>query len=171
MKSISLLLVGWMCASGAVYASLPELKDFEIDESAATVITSRTLTFDQENQYALFEENVLVIDPSLKMRADRLTVQFDADNQAESIVATGRVIIQQEDTIAWAENASYDVVSGKIFLEGSPRIRRGKDTLAGDTITFWRDSNKMICEPQARLVLFPERGTSSAELFGDRGGN
>jgi lipopolysaccharide export system protein LptA len=130
--------------------------DFEIDESQATVITSKRLTFDQKQQYALFEDDVMVVDPTMQLRADRLTVYFSEDNQAERIEALGRVIIRQEETTAWARKATYDVVSGTIFLEGAPRIRRGRDVLEGDTITFWRDDNRVICEPQARLVLFSD---------------
>lgn len=143
---------------GPVYADAEFTGDFEIDESTATVITSEKLTFDQKKHYALFEGNVVVRDPSLRMRSDRMTVFFDEDNQAQSIEAVGRVVIRQdvEETTAWARKATYDVASGEIFMEGSPRIRRGRDILEGDTITFWRDDNKMICEPKARLVLFPD---------------
>lgn len=144
-----------------------EMSDFAIDEAVATVITSDRLTFDQKQQYALFEDNVVVKDPSLELRADRLTVFFDADNQAEKIEAVGQVVIEQEETTAWARKAVYDVVSGKIFMEGSPRIKRGRDVLEGDTITFWRDDNKMICEPQARLVLFPEGDGARGSLLGE----
>jgi len=139
----------------SAYSVAAGIDEFSIDEKEATVITSTRLTFDQKQQYALFEENVVVVDPSLHLVADRLTVFFSDDNQAESIEAVGNVVIEQEDTTAWAQKATYNVTSGMIFLEGSPKVRRGRDVLEGDTITFWRDDNRMICEPQARLVLFP----------------
>lgn len=172
-------LVGLCCAgalllAGAHSGTAEVVDEFDIDESQATVITSSRLTFDQQQHYALFEENVVVRDPSLHLTADRLTVFFDANNQAESIEAVGKVVIVQEEenTTAWAQKATYNVTSGKIFLEGSPRIRRGRDVLEGDTITFWRDDNKMICEPQARLVLFPDRedgraGGARGFMFGE----
>ncbi len=166
---------GWL-VQGAIWmgvlllmsaqAGADELDEFAMDESEATVITSTRLTFDQQQHYALFEENVVVNDPSLHLVADRLTVFFTEENQAESIEAVGNVVIEQEDTTAWAQKATYDVTTGKIFLEGSPRIRRGRDILEGDTITFWRDDNRMICEPQARLVLFPGK---DADRSGARG--
>ncbi len=159
-------LASMACGVGLTWAA--ELDDdFTIDPEVATVITSERLTFDQSEQYALFEENVIVRDPGLRMRADRLTVFFDDANQAERIEAIGRVIIQQEETTAWAGKATYDVVSGKILLEDQPRIRRGRDVLEGDTITFWRDTNKMICEPRARLVLFPEGEGPRGLFIGD----
>ena len=141
--------------------------DFKIDEELATVITSTRLTFDHKNQFALFEENVVVRDPVIRLRADRLTVFFDAANQAERIEAEGRVVIQQDRSMAWADKATYDVVSGEIFMEGRPRIRRGQDVLEADTITFWRDDNKIVCEPSARLVLFPQ-GEGARSVLGGR---
>ncbi len=157
-------------AAGLLFSSAAgraETADFQIDEAEATVITSDRLTFSQQHQYALFEDNVLVRDGAMQMRADRLTVFFDANNQAEKIEALGRVVMRQEDTTAWARKATYDVAAGTIFLEGSPRIRRGRDVLEGDTITFWRADNKMVCEPRARLVLFPEEDGPSMSLFGE----
>jgi lipopolysaccharide transport protein LptA len=142
---------------------------FTIPEEDATVITSSKLTFDQEKRYALFEGDVVVTDPSLKMTADKLTVEFDETNKAKSIVAEGNVVIIQEeqDTTAWAGKAAYDVETGQIFMERKPRIRRGRDMLEGDTITFWRDHNKMICEPQARLVLYPQEGSPRERILGE----
>lgn len=159
----------WMIACALLSSAQGQAaaEDFEIDEAEATVITSDRLTFSQRHQYALFEDNVLVRDQNMRMRAERLTVFFDDRNQAERIEAIGRVVLQQEDTTAWARKATYDVESGTILLEGSPRIRRGRDVLEGDTITFWRFENKMVCEPRARLVLFPEEDSASMSLFGE----
>lgn len=160
------LMLGCAAWTAPMLSAVAADDEFAIDEEDATVITSTRLTFDQEEQYALFEENVEVSDPSLNLVADRLTVFFDDDNQAESIEAIGNVVIEQEETTAWAQKATYEVPSGKIFLEGSPRIRRGRDVLEGDTITFWRDDNRMICEPRARLVLFPEKDDSQGGARG-----
>lgn len=152
-------VLGW-----AVYA---EEGGEEEGMEDVTEITSVRLTFDQEKRYALFEENVVVIDPSMRLTSDQLIVYFDENNQAKWIEAEGQVVIEQEDTTAWAGKATYDVSTGEIFLEMEPRVRRGRDILEGETITFWRDDNKMICEPQARLVLFPETGGTRDQLVGE----
>lgn len=160
----SALLIGFLLS---VVTDYVVADDFEIDEADATVITSDRLTFSQSDLYALFEENVIVRDQNMRMRADRLTVFFDQENQAERIEASGQVVMQQEETTAWADQATYDVESGTILLEGTPRIRRGRDVLEGDTITFWRFENKMVCEPRARLVLFPQEEDTSLLRFGE----
>ncbi len=158
----------WICAGCLIGLTgvSGTADEFEMTEGV-TEITSVRLTFDQENRFALFEEDVVVIDPAMKLTADKLTVHFDEDHQAEWIEAEGQVVIEQEGTTAWAGKATYDVASGKVFLEDEPRIRREQDMLEGETITFWRDDNKMICEPQARLVIYPEQGGTRDHLFGE----
>jgi len=44
---------------------------------------------------------------------------------------------------ALAQKAHYDVKTGKITLSGDPSISRGSDTLTGDVICFWRDSERV----------------------------
>lgn len=134
---------------------------------AVTVITSEKLTFDYKKQYALFENDVLVTDPEMQLAADKLTVIFDAKGKARSIKAEGRVTIRQTDKTAQAGLATYDFETGKIVLAIKPRVTRGRDTLEGELITFWRDQNRMICQPQARLVIYPEKGGVKDQLFGE----
>ncbi len=134
---------------------------------AVTVITSEKLTFDYKKQYALFENNVIVTDPEMQLAADRLTVIFDAKGKAQSIKAEGRVTITQTDKTAQAGLATYDFESGKIVLAIKPRVTRGRDTLEGELITYWRDQNRLICQPQARLVIYPQKGGVKDKFLGE----
>jgi lipopolysaccharide export system protein LptA len=138
-------------------------------ESAAnaTVITSDRLTYDAPKQYALFEKNVVVTDPQLQLLSDKLTLYFDKDGAAKTILAEGHVRITQGDKKSNSEKATYDVASGEIVLEGQPRVTRGQDVLEGETITFWRNQNRMVCYPRARLVIFPSEDGSHSKLIGE----
>lgn len=140
----------------------------EVAEEDLTVITSEKLTFDYKNQYALFEKDVVVVDPSMKLFADTMLVTFDENNKAQKIKAEGRVRILQEDKQASSKVAEYDVESGEIVLTGDPQVTRGRDTLTADVIKFWRDENRMECMPRARLVIYPdEDGGTRGSLFGE----
>jgi lipopolysaccharide transport protein LptA len=133
-----------------------------------TVITSERLTYDSQEQFALFENEVEVRDPQMFLTSDTLTAHFDADNKVRRIEAQGSVYIRQEDRQAWGGSASYDVESGKMVLADNPRVKRGRDMLTGGTITFWRDKSQMVCEPGARLVIFPQEGGARDQLTGGR---
>ena len=132
-----------------------------------TIVTSDHLTYDAQAQFALFEKNVVVTDPQLQLTSDELKLIFDDEGGAKSIEATGNVNISQGDKKSISGAATYDVETGKIVLTGKPRVWRGNDVLQGDTITFWRDRNKLVCEPQAKLVIFPQKGGAKSQLFGD----
>ncbi len=134
-----------------------------------TIITSDKLTFDYNKRYALFEGNVVVTDPKMKLNGRVLTVRFDQKNEVESIIAKGDVRIQMQDKHSESALATYDVALGKITLEGNPRVMRGRDILEGDRIVFWRNENKMVCEPRARLIIFPDEGSNAArgQLLGE----
>jgi len=130
-----------------------------------TVITSDTLTFDYKKQFALFDNNVVVVDPRLKIYADKMRVTFSKNNKAESVVAEGNVLIVQDDKRARAMKAEYDVVSGLITLSGSPMITRGSDIITAETIKFWRDEERMVAEPQSRLVINTSGEFTHEKLF------
>lgn len=130
-----------------------------------TVITSDKLTFDYEQRYALFEGNVVATDPQVKLTADTLTVTFDADNQISELVASGkRVLIIQDDMNAESGKAIYDMKKGEFILTEKPRVWRGRDVLTGDKIIYMRDQNRLIVEPRARLIIYPEEGKRDIRL-------
>ena len=138
----------------------------EEDAAVTTEITSDRLLFDYKKKLAVFEDNVVVVDPRLRLTARRLTVTFDDNNNAQTILAEGQVVITQEDKRAMSDKATYDVATGQIVLEGRPKIQRGSDTLEGTKITFWRDQNRLICQPGARLVIHPQKGGARDQILG-----
>ena len=153
-KLIGSLLAG-LCLGGAFEAAAQGGTD-------VTIITSDKLEFDHKQKYAFFESNVVVTDPEIKITSDELTVRFNADNDVTTIVAKGHVVIEQADRKAWSGKATYSIVDGKILLEDNPRVTAGKDVLTGDRITYFRDSEKLVCEPRARLIIYPQKGRDSA---------
>ena len=165
LKLKCLFVACFVLAVGGAYADESDVTITEGDENV-TVITSDKLTFDHRKQYAVFEGNVVVQDPELELTARTLTVRFDDDGQLSSIRAEGDVVMSQSDKQATARLAAYDVESGKIVLSGKPRVARGRDVLEGEVITFWRDENRMVCEPKARLMIYPEGGSRNL-LLGD----
>jgi lipopolysaccharide export system protein LptA len=137
----------------------------ESSDSDVTVITSEKLTFDYIKQYSLFEKDVVVVDPRMKIFADTMMVKFDENNRAKSIKAEGNVIIVQEDKRARAAVAEYKVDTGEITLTGEPMITSGKNIFTADVIRYWRDDERMEGKPQARLVIYPDGDHSSESLF------
>jgi len=134
----------------AAFRSAPE------HDTNNTSITSVRLTFDQKKATAVFEGNVVVTDPALKIESDRLTVSFSSDKKVEAIEAEGNVAITRDAIAANSQKAIYSVGNGKVTLSGNPSVTRGRNRLSAETIVYWRDSNRILCEPSARLTVYSE---------------
>lgn len=166
-----MIAYGWLVAlllAGSASAQAPV--STLATEDNLTVITSDKLTFDYQKQYALFEKNVVVVDPEMRLYADRMTVRFGPDNHITEIKAEGRVHIVQQDKEARSDLAIYNLLQGVIILTGKPQVTRGQDILTGDKITFWKGENRMIVEPRARLVLQSEPGQQPSLKSEAKGG-
>ena len=160
-KAILVLVLALMAGAARAQAAAADK-----GEEQVTVITSEKLTFDYKKHYALFEVNVVVVDPEMKILADKMTVFFDDNNRTKTIKCEGDVYIIQDDKKAKSQVATYDVESGKIVLTGNPQITQEKNILTGDVVTFFRDDNRLLVEPRAKLVFFPN-GTSRDSFFGE----
>jgi lipopolysaccharide transport protein LptA len=118
-----------------------------------TVITSDRLTYDYNKAYALFQDHVVVVDPSLKLTSDELEVKFDEKGDVAFLQARGQVFIQQAEKTARAELASYFVKEGKIVLEKNPQVMQGGKILQGGRITFWRMQNRMEVDQGTQMII------------------
>lgn len=141
---------------GVCLADQSALWEPDADDTNNTVITSTRLNYDQERRTAIFEDQVVVTDPRVKITAEKMTVFFSGDNKVLAIEAEGSVVIRQDEKIATGEKARYDVDEGKFVLTGRPKIQNGRDLLSADVITFWRNTNRIQCEPHARLEIRTE---------------
>lgn len=120
-----------------------------------TVITSDRLLYDYRNQFAVFDDNVVVIDPQMKLTADKLTVRFDKNNQVQFIEARGQVYIDQQaqNFTARAEMVTYHVKEGKIVLEDNPQVVRNGSILQGGVITYWRFEDRLTSDKGTKLII------------------
>ncbi len=170
MKRVGLsrmIAAGFLLAWGAAAQAAMEDDGRSLEASAtATVITADKLTFDYLKKFAQFENNVVVNDPRLQLRANKLTIIFTEAGGAQTIKAEGKVLLTQDDKKARADLATYDVVSGKIVLAGGPpQMMQGRNILEGEIITFWRDEQRMECKPNARLVVYPDDFEGADSFF------
>ncbi|MDZ4198531.1 MAG: LptA/OstA family protein [Kiritimatiellia bacterium] len=177
-KWTALLGLFWAAAGMAAEPAAPEPESAGTPESPPmeamapardeekTVITADRLEYDGVNLIVRFENNVVVEHPNLQLKADRVTAHFQTNQTVRLILAEGKVEIQREDFRAWAGRAAYNAETGEIVLEDSPRVARGRDTLTGEKITFWRDENRMVCEPQARMDIHPGKELNENRLRG-----
>ena len=126
------------------------------DAVDSMTITADHLSFDYKRSIAVFEGNVVVVDPHIQMESDKLTVLFEHTNSVKSVTAVGRVRMRSGDRTANCRKAVYLARTGEVLMSGSVRLTQGRDTITGDTVTFWLNDERVEVSP-ATLVIFPER--------------
>jgi lipopolysaccharide export system protein LptA len=120
-----------------------------------TVITAGSLAFDYKMSTAVLIDDVIVNDPRMNIRSDRMTVVFEGTNALKSVTAAGNVKLWDHDKQGSCEKAVYNRDSGEVVLTGQAKLQRGRDVLHGNTIRYWVGSERVVCEP-ARLVVYPQ---------------
>ncbi|MGO9243335.1 MAG: LptA/OstA family protein [Verrucomicrobiia bacterium] len=144
-----------------------------------TIITADVLHGDYAHNLGTFEGNVLVVDPRITVRADKMVVFFGATNivtttgtttttnttrAVQKIIADGAVVMTTPDNKKTnSEHGEYTAVDGRVVLTGGhPRAESADGVVTGDKITFWRDSQRMDVENsqtntnRPRLLIYPE---------------
>ena len=166
MKPLLLALL----LAGAVRASTNE----------PTVINSDRMQADYLANVGTFEGNVVVIDPRLTLRADKMTVFFGGTNtivngvtnqlrSVQRILATGTVEIHQDQKKATSEQADYSTGEEKAVLTGHPQVETPDGIVTGKKITIWHGQEKMDVESdvtdtnRTRLIIYPEEQRKKTE--------
>jgi lipopolysaccharide transport protein LptA len=137
-----------------------------------TIITADILHGDYAHNLGTFEGNVLVVDPRITVRADKMVVFFGNTNilvtatvtnatgitspitttnttrAVQKIIADGAVVMTTPDNKKTnSEHGEYTAGDGRVVLTGGhPRAESADGVVTGDKITFWRDSQRMDVE-------------------------
>ena len=122
--------------------------------NSITEVTSDRMEANLEKNEVLFKGNVQVKDASFLMTSDEMTVFFDATtNGVERIHAQGNVRINQKNKKTESQEATYYVKEARIVLKGNPKVHEEGKTLTGETIIFYRNTQKTQVEGKTTLIL------------------
>ena len=108
--------------------------------------------FDLKNSTAYYSNNVVLTDPPAKpgdaptiLHCDELTARRSTSNKIDTIVAFGKVEIDQGDTHARGERAVYTATNEQIVLTGGqPMLYSSQGTNTGDVIIYDRLNSKLF---------------------------
>ena len=102
------------------------------------------------------------------MFANKMHVYFDpVTNQMVRAIAYGDVEIITSDKRAVGDKAVYVEKTHTMVLTGNPYVYRENDVITADKITFYTEDGRMVCEPRAKLVLFPSKKSNEAPSTGE----
>ncbi len=137
---------------------------------AESLITSDRMEMDFGAHVAKFDGHVVVKDPRMTLKTDRLIAFFTVDNQLIKVEALGNVVILQPqvDRRAAAGHAVYDIRKGTIVLTETPTLTTGLNMLSGASqITYYRDSERVVCEGgQPTIRIVPKKKPGAENVSG-----
>lgn len=121
-----------------------------------TEIRSDRLVYDGDQALAEFDGNVRMRDPRASLNSEKVRLHLKENFEIDWIEVLSKVIIQSDDRRALADRAIYYADEGRFVLDGDPKVKVGKNIMTGDRITFWQETRRMVCEPNARVLLYPD---------------
>ncbi len=112
------------------------------DRSKPINLEADSVTLDDLHKTGTYQGNVILIQGTLMMRADRVDVSQD-ENGLKAVTATGNPVSfrQKRDGVdeyveAYAPRVKFDNLKGLLELSGGARLRKGADEIRGDVITY-----------------------------------
>ena len=129
-----------------------------------TEIRADQVVYDEDGRVVDLLGHVRIRDPRVAMNSEKVQLHLKDSNEIDWIEALSEVIIQIDDRKALADRAAYYADEKKFELEGNPKVKQGKNIMTGDRITFWQETRRMVCEPNARVLLFVDDATKAKFL-------
>jgi lipopolysaccharide export system protein LptA len=129
-----------------------------------TVITSDNMSFDYKRLIAIFEDNVVVVDPQIRMESDRMNVLFTEENAVRSVTASGNVRMFSSGKTATCRRAIYVAHDSQVIMKGDVKLQQGRDTVEGNEITIWLDEDRMVVKPAKLIIMQGGGGNRSNPL-------
>lgn len=103
-----------------------------------------------------FEGDVVVIQQDMTLRANRIDAVYPPDaSEPDRLVASGEVVVNQQDREARCDEAVYRRVERRVDCRGNASMQEGEDRVTGRSIAFDLAAEKLVVTGDTRLVLAP----------------
>ena len=176
--SVIVLAIMWLLFSGLSHGQAATPKD------APVHIVSDRLEAYQQQQKVIFIGNVVAKQGELTIRGDRMTIFYLEEKnpqpneeglagKVDRIEVDGGVHISQKEIVATGEHVVYFNEENKIILTGKPRVERGKDSIQGEKITLFLDTEKSVVEGgpsgPVEATIYSSTSGGLVDKAGDKG--
>ena len=153
---------GWIVLAVVLYMAAGWSCWAQDAETNRTVVTSDRLEYDYRNRGATFTGNVEVRHPRMRIKSQQLTVVFGPANNIRSLTAVKDVRIWESDKVATCRKAIFLSQEQEVVLVGDATVRRARDVLRGDVITFIIGEDRLTSQP-GHLEIAPRREREEGE--------
>jgi len=167
MRAIGLTaaLLSILAAAAAAQTTVP-FGTSRHDASQPVEVTSDRLDLDQGTGTAVFSGTVRVGQGELRLAADRVQVFYDPKAQGNTgpiqrLIATGNVTLANGSEAAEASQATYEVASGRVDMQGDVLLTQGSNALSGDRLAIDLNANTARMEGRVRTLFVPRSGSAA----------
>jgi len=136
-----LTLAGWLFAAPAWSLSSDREQPIEVEADG--------VEFDEAANRSVYRGNVILVQGSLRLQADRVTVEHRGRQPAKIIAEGGPVRFQQmpddgEQLVKGrAKTAEYEIASEELVLIGEALLTQGNDSFSSDRIVYDRETARV----------------------------
>ncbi len=111
------------------------------------VVTSETLTADNNAHTALFERNVVAKTTDMTIYADTMLVYYrENSGDVTKIESTGNVRVLRNTRIITSQKAVYYADEDKVIFTGDPRAVDGENVVTGTKMTYFISDDRSFVE-------------------------
>ncbi len=145
--------------------TVPYSQALESDRDQPVQVTADSASYNQKSGVAVYSGNVLVIQGTLHLWADQLTVKTDNQGKVQSSIAIGNPARYQQvqdpnkgPVMAHAQEIDYDLVNDRLTLLHDAHIKQDSSSADGSIIHYSIQEQHIDAEggEQGRVFLiFP----------------
>ncbi len=159
LSRTSFLAFAILFSCGMVWAT-------EDQGSEPIVITSQSLVFHNREDQAIFKGNVVLIQGTFRLTADRMVVFFANQSASQDleipavagqkiamIKAAGHVKIVDGDQSATGKKAVFYGKDEKVVLTGQPEIWQHGYRVTGEKLTLFLKEDRSVVEGGSQVVI------------------
>ena len=131
-----------------------DLGGLTVDNTAPIEVTADSLTIDQDTGRAIFDGNVLVAQGDMRVSAGRVEVVYGTDtSEIAQLIASGGVTFVTATEAAEAAQATYDIESGLLTLEGDVLLTQGASAISAGRMVINVTNGTATMDGRVRTVL------------------
>ena len=129
------------------------LSDLSVNPSAPLETSADTLSMNQKNGTVVFEGNVVILQDTMRLQANRVELWRAESDDLERMLATGNVLLVTATEEAEAQKADYDITNGVIDMSGDVMISQAKNAFLADDMTIDLNAGTAALDGNVRTIL------------------
>ena len=144
------------------------------DRDQPAEIEADDIEFDFQKGTRTYLQNVLVVQGTLRIKADKLIAVYDENDELETVTAWGNLARfkqrpdgKQNDVEGWAKKILVNQKANTLTLIGQAALKQGPDTARSDTIVYDMERDKLSLSGGAKVGAAGKDGSTVADRKAD----